>query len=476
MKGYVTYNEVAYRDDDSQVTGERLKTLIVLVVLGVSFLLAFFLYRLGETWLAVGIVSVTLGAMMLIAPQIAFYIYFGWQALDPIFIDPERMLVTPGKVLAVFMVLLYIVSFGRIRRRILVSKGVITLMLAFGFWGLLLAPFTLDRFVAMKNSLQVITQVILVAGTIHFLDSKKRIRYLFFLCFLGGVIAAGKVILFPSVGAQFRATIGRFTNPQTTCFALSTSLMALVGLWAIRPPRKKYVIFYLLGCAVIFFGVLDTGSRAGLISILVALTVQTVFAKGISLGRRMIMPLLLTGIIIGGVVYILGTGTLSTQSQERLKEMVTTGRVESGPGARRIGILKRVLSTYLEHNPFFGWGLGNSSTAMILYRSEKRDIHNSFLGPLCESGPIGFILFNFGVFLLYLRVRSIANTRMCNSATAIYVFLILSSIAHTAQFTRWFWIPVTMCLLLAEESKYEELEEYSEVEFSPEISGDVGDY
>lgn len=464
MKGYVTYNEVAYKDDEPQVNGGWLKTLVVWAVLGVCSLSAFFIYRLGETWLAIGIVGVTIGATMFIAPQVAFYIYFGWQALDLFFLDPEATgVITPAKVLALFMVLVYVVSFGRIRQRILVSKSVIIIMFVFGLVGLLGTPLALNKLVALKYAGQVLIQVILVAGALHFLDNEKRISSAFFWCFVGGVLASVIMLTTEEIG-QFRAMIGESSNAAASALAFTISMVAILGLWNFKKYRK-YLLFYVLGSVVLFIAMIRTGSRASLLALFVSPPAGMLIARGVKLSKRVLVPVLLSLVIVLGSIYVLSLRIIEAQSQQRLEEMIKTGRAESGSGGERMGILRRVIATYFEHHAAFGWGFGNSNIAMQLYRSEKRDIHNSFLGPLVDAGPIGFILFNTGLLLLYLKIRGISDPGMNASASIIYVFLILSAISQQTHFTKWFWIPFTMCLLLAEQSKRKELEEYSKLEY-----------
>jgi len=463
-------NEHLYEDVDFEARSSRSGQFLFWVAFVPSCLAAFFLYRIGYLWPALIPVAVVLAVAMLIAPQVAFYLYFGWQALDPIFLTAEGTILTPAKALALFMILLYAVSLGKIRQRILVSRSTIIAMLLFGLWGLLTSPLAIAYLVALKNSAQVLIQVILIAGAIHFLDSRKRVFFAFFWCFLGGVLVGIQMLITGGISPQFlRATLGEYANPQTTCFALSVSLIALCGLWSLEKP-KKLLVFYLSGAVVLLVAMMRTGSRASLIAVFVALSIGIILAKRVKIAKRILISVVISIILVGGVLYILTLGVLQEQSQERLEAMVVKGRIESAAGSGRSAILKRVLSTYYENWSIFGWGFGNSATAMELYRGERRDIHNSLLSPLCDSGPIGFTLFISGLILLYLKVRGVSNPRMNAAAIMIYIFLILSSLVHTAHFTKWFWIPVTMCLLLAEQSKREEYSDYAVTqEWEPEL-------
>jgi O-antigen ligase len=468
-------NEYLYEDADFEARSSQPGKFIFWVAFVPSCIASLFLLQAGYLWQALVPITVVLAIATFIAPQVMFYFYFGMQALDPIFLTAERAVFTPVKALALFMILMYAVSLGKVRQRILVSKSVILVMLVFGFWGILISPLSIGRFgyiVALKNSAQVVVQVILVAGAIHFLDSRKRVFSAFLWCFLGGVLMGVRMLITGGISPQYlRATLGEYANPQTACYALSVSLIGLCGLWSLKKPRKV-LVFYLSGAVVLLMAMLMTGSRASLVAVFVALSIGIILAKRIKITKRILISILIVIILVAGVLYILTLGILQEQSQERLESLIVRDRAvtsASAPG-ERLTIFKRVLSLYFDRGSVFGWGFGNSATAMELYRGERRDIHNSILSPLCDSGPLGFILFISGLILLYSKVRSITNPRMNAAAVMIYIFLILSALAHTAHFTKWFWIPVTMCLLLAEQSKREEYSDYDVIqEWEPEL-------
>ena len=428
-----------------------------------------FFYYVGAHILAFAIVGAVLAGSAVVAPQIAFYLYFGWQVFDAVFLAGPTAVFTPAKALALFMVILYLISLGKVRQRILVSKSIIIVMLLFGFWGLLISPLAIAYIVALKNSAQVVVQVILIAGAIHFLDSRKRVFSAFFWCFLGGVIAGAIMIIGGGISEQYgRGTLGEYANPNTTALALSVSLIALPGLWISKKPKIYYLV-YAAGVVVILIAMLMTGSRASLVAVFMALGFGGLFARGTGVFKRFLIPAAIIVLIGGAVLYVLSLNILQEKSQERLEEMVYRQRIEA-LRENRTAIWGKVLATYANQNPMFGFGFGNTAFAMLIYQGEYRDVHSSLIGPLVDSGPVGFVLFPGGLFLLFMRIRGIKNTRMSVIATMIYMLILLSSLTHTIHFTKWFWIPVTMCLLLVEQSKREEYADYAVTqEWEPEL-------
>jgi O-antigen ligase len=85
----------------------------------------------------------------------------------------------------------------------------------------------------------------------------------------------------------------------------------------------------------------------------------------------------------------------------------------------------------------------------------QKDIHSVYLGALVDGGPIGFGLLMYSLWKLYAAVRSIGKKRAAMPAMVVLVLLLFSGLTHTIHFTKWFWVPATICLLLAEQAARE---------------------
>jgi O-antigen ligase len=210
---------------------------------------------------------------------------------------------------------------------------------------------------------------------------------------------------------------------------------------------------------MMLFQIMRTGTRAALVSILFGLILGPVFARGTGILKRSLIPLAVSVFIVGTVLYILSLTVLPEQSQERLSVSYTIeGQIKGEGELSRPVIWKNVLATYIQHRPVTGFGFGNSMYAMDRYRGYQRDIHSSILAPLVDSGPVGLILFIGALIFIFLKVRKIKNPRIGIAAMTVYMFMILSLLAHTIHFTKYFWIPLTLCLLLVEQNAREEME------------------
>jgi len=436
-----------------------IKKLFFWSALGFGCLLgAVFYYFTGIKMLAFAMVGIVLAASVFIAPQMAFYLYFGWQVFDAVFLASPTQIFTPAKAFALFIILIYFLSLGRIQHKILASKPVIVMMAIFGLFGLLTSFQAIVPLRAILFSLQILVQSFLVVVALHILDSTRRIHTAFFCCYAAGVVAGMIMLLGGGVSSRYsRGTLGEYANPTTTSLALSVSFIALPGLWILKKPK----IFYLLcvaGAIPIIIGIMNTGARAPLFAIFMGLGLGILFAKGTGLFKRVIIPAMIVVLIGGTIIYVLSANILMGESQERLEALVfrqtTAGGLET-----RTAIWSIAFTEYVKHSPLLGFGFANTAPALERYVGWYRDIHNSLLGPLVDSGPIGFTLFVVALALLFKKVHGIRNVRMNVIATMIYIYILSSMLTHTIHFTKWFWIPVTMCLLLVEQGKREELSE-----------------
>ena len=94
--------------------------------------------------------------------------------------------------------------------------------------------------------------------------------------------------------------------------------------------------------------------------------------------------------------------------------------------------------------------MGNTRFAMERKFGGAYDIHNSYLAPLVDTGPIGAALFWAAIVVVIRRVRAIEVARAGVPAMMMLVYVLFTGLTHTFHSTKWFWIPMTVCLLFAE--------------------------
>ncbi len=411
------------------------------------------LYLTEAVWGAVYVAAIALILAVMIAPQVGLYGYFAWQAFDPIFISSESAIFTPAKALAPFLLVLFVLRVGRTGSPMLVSRPFVITMLLFGFYGFIGALVAYQPLAAVRYAGQIVVQAALVIMAVHMLNTRQYVGRLIFATVVGGVVAA-LLILLPGglVGGTGRATMGEFGDPNTTAMALAIALAAIPAAW-VYTRWKVFYPLYIIAVPVIFIAVLQTGSRAGLLSVFCAFAFGVLLAKGAGILKRVLIAAVFT-LTLGYVfMHVMHTDVLDPASRERIEEFVRAG---GEPGGNvRLDIWKLALETYAKE-PIMGFGFGNTAYALQHYHGWYRDIHSSYLGALVDGGPVGFLLFGFGLWLLTRCVRGTKGTSAAIPATIMLILLLVSCLTLTIHFSKWFWVPATICLLLAEQAKREQ--------------------
>ncbi|OHB55238.1 MAG: hypothetical protein A2Y07_11095 [Planctomycetes bacterium GWF2_50_10] len=435
------------------------------IALFISGAIAAVLYKNQQSTLAFIIMGIPFAISMLVAPQIAFYVYFFWQAFDASMAASETAVFTPAKALSLFIVALYLVSIGRIRTQILVSKKFVWIMLAFSVIGIVGSTWAIASFASLRYGLQIFVQLVLVIAVLQFIDSPARIRTLMFWCFGGGVLAAITMIITGGVSSQYsRGTLGEYANPNTTALAFSVALMCLPIL--ILYSKKRILLFcvYIIGALIILLGMMKTGSRSSILAVFGSICIGAVLSRNSGTIKKIFIPALVCIVIFGTWQFVSQSGLIDEKSKEHLGSLIGKGSEQDSNS--RLNIWATALHVYANHGLITGFGFGNTAFAMEKYQMEFVDIHNTILSSLMDGGPIGFGLFMTGLALLFIFVWRIKNHNTRMVAIMMFFYLIINCGTHTIHFTKWFWIPVTICLLLAEGSKREEIQnELASTEF-----------
>lgn len=416
-------------------------------------MVAAMLYVAGFKEVALGIVAASFIACSVMAPEIGFYGYFAWQSLDPMMIVEETTILTPGKLLGLFLIANYVIGIWRNRTPMHISRRYVMIMMAFGLYGIILTPVAVNPMFAFRNAAQVLIQVILVVIAIHTLKTREAIGRAAMFLVIGGVIAS--LIMLESgglLGGYRRGTLSRYANPNTSALGLSLAVMGIPVAWSCLKSRW-YIPLYLLAAPIIIAATMQTGSRSALAAILLASVMGGFLASKAGVVRRIGIPLLCILIALVTGAYVLATNTGNHAGLERIESMFyTQGGLQT---ESRWYIWKMVINTYLRQP--WGFGFGNTQFKMAEIGNLPYDIHSTVLSTLVDGGPVTFFLFLYGFWLLIKHTRNIGRANPGTAAMMLLCFVGLSCLTHTIHFTKWFWIPVTFCLLLAELTQRENM-------------------
>ena len=200
--------------------------------------------------------------------------------------------------------------------------------------------------------------------------------------------------------------------------------------------KKMRKIISILFCLVIAYYVLLTGSRSGLISILVIvlLSVNTSWKTRLSFGIPVLLIML--------VVFPFIVQYIPEELLDRFSLSALTGQeAESGT---RLLIWGRALSSLQGIELLFGYGAGASQTVVgnALGRGDAA-IHSHYIAMLVEFGVIGFLLVNIPI-LKMIKVMVKNDKCMAISFTGILLMAFFLDVVTT----KFFWsamILLTVC-------------------------------
>jgi O-antigen ligase len=179
-------------------------------------------------------------------------------------------------------------------------------------------------------------------------------------------------------------------NPNELAGIFAMGILVLFNL-AFSTRREPFVLRLLAWpmLLVLAMGIVDTGSRSGILSLAVGLLVY-MFRPG-SLGTKM-RSILVVAAALAAVLY-----TSYNSSTTRDRWDMTLG---SGSLAERENIYPYAWQMFLER-PIMGWGTIQNLTELgdRVHDNEKQDTHNLFLWVLTETGLLGGIPFCLGLLI-----------------------------------------------------------------------------
>jgi len=243
------------------------------------------------------------------------------------------------------------------------------------------------------NDIKRLMMVIAVAGSLDLLIAYKV-----------GYMEAGRYIL----------TFGSFRNPNdlATHLLVCVPFCAMLGMQAKKAFIKPVTLVVCLGFLYI---VLRTGSRAGLLSLLIIFVCVVLRA---SFTQRIIF------LAVGGFAAMIAISRMPNDTFLRYANMFgiqiqdeqLRGEVEGSTGARQ-QLFWDAVHISLEH-PVFGVGPGNFPHADIDYaasqgrRSAGQVAHNSYTETSSETGFPGLVFFCSALFgSVFLASSALSKTR-----------------------------------------------------------------
>jgi len=420
-----------------------------------------FLWNRDNTVAALGVALGPLLVMFLVAPRTAIYAYCAWQAWDAaiVFGGGPGAWITPAKLLSVLVLVAALTNAWRVRIDTEGCRGILLWSLGFGIAGLVSASWAYDKLLALRLTLQILTQVALMLVIVALAAAElAHVRRLLLWTAIGGVTASAYLLVFGLQQGRFeRATLSTEANPAGVGGALATAFAVLPALWV--SSRSSMVrLGLILGGTVILAGIMTTGTRAALGGVLLAVILSPIFSIGRHFLKRLLVLFLLCAGLYGLGAAVLYSGFLSDQASTRLAKFLFLPPPNPyshwihEPGARLM-VWGWAMQGYLRAG-LLGSGLGNAAWAALYGVGVYKDVHSNVFGALVEMGPIGLAAFA-GLHV----AAALAIRRMLPSLRAPAWILLISCFAvgavHTTYTSKLFWVPITFVAVLGRLSSAE---------------------
>jgi O-antigen ligase len=173
-----------------------------------------------------------------------------------------------------------------------------------------------------------------------------------------------------------------------------------------------------VGAAIMVGTIFLSGSRGGMIAILVELAVLGIVMFRKKTKLRIAIGVATFAIVLAGLLTWLGGKELTT----RVSSISTEARSELS-GGMRLSIDRDALHMFRER-PMLGWGLGSFPTVYPQFRSFYtnffvNEAHNDYLQLLAEMGLPGFAIMVWFLVVIYRRARQKVGNWSSNVSSAV---------------------------------------------------------
>lgn len=346
------------------------------------------------------------------------------------------------------------------RARILNAPKELVFFSLWVLW-LLTGAVVADNPAAFWSTYQVVLQVMLALWFVWILLAWRPslMPAVLFALVFGALINLGYIALTGqlAIGGGRVTGLGNNSNGLAIHFIRAAlSLLIIVPLLRSMPKRlREIALFGLLG--ILIYGILLTGSRKGLLAIVLMLGLWFMWAYPIRAGKGAgITRIIATFGFVCTVYFLLPWILDNTTAGARLVSFIDGGS-GSVSAAAESNIRYEMHLAGLEmfaNNPIFGVGLGNFSHHF--YTGQYS--HSDYIEPLATGGFIGFALYHS--FLLSLLWRLLTGIRRVHDLEAKYVLKVLligtltyaligTGVPYLINHLHFVSMLVSLCLVLA---------------------------
>ena len=355
-----------------------------------------------------------------------FLVPFEYPLADLISISPLRIVSLLAMGLAVLDI--FIQERMRFDYRFLYVLAWLLYCLITSFWAIDQARFQSYFSLYMNNAL-----MFLLFATISFNKYETKILKKAMVC---GVVAlllymtfVPGAVIYSDYQNRLTLNAGKDGLDQNYLAALMLIAFGLVFYSFCNNQQKRALkVLSIVFCLAIAYYILLTGSRSGLISLLLImlLNINMSWKTRLSIGVPVVLLLV--------VVFPIVAQYIPQRLLERFSLSALTGQ-ESESGTRLV-IWGKALESLQGVELLFGYGTGASQTIIgnVLENGMDMAIHNHYLAMLVEFGVIGFCLINYPILKMYKMLFK------KDRAVAIgFTGILLMSFFVDVVTTKFFW-------------------------------------
>lgn len=289
----------------------------------------------------------------------------------------------------------------------------VSLLVAFVAWAALSFAWATNLEQVRSLSTRLLTDALIFLAVPVFLQQVRHVRSLCWTMLASGTVAT--IVGWALGAAMLGRALGTFSDPNEYAAALVPAIAAGIAVAETSPgSRHRWAGRGMAAICVV--GLLGSGSRGGMLALLVAFAVLLLTARGME--RVRMSGVLMLALAIGAAWLAL-TPTGGTVA-ERILDRDSSGRTD----------LWKVALRQFQDEPVHGVGLGNYPALsrhylegdvenLELFLREPRVVHSTPLELLAELGAVGAALYyGFVGGCLLLGRRAVRIARLSGSAAA----------------------------------------------------------
>jgi O-antigen ligase len=297
------------------------------------------------------------------------------------------------------------------------NEPFLIIFLVYTIFTIMSSIWSIDRETTLRTSLMTVLPSFLVTLIIYYaIQDREHIEKIFLAYIVGcGIVSIIALYKFETGFRFLEGNEGRVTvlgqDQNELSFLLSFGLISIIYLLKFSIQSFNTKILILIIAPLCAFTILTTGSRTGLVLLLLIGTILTLMSiKG---GRIMyIAPL----IIVIGIIFLQYLPSSTTerlfQIQDQIKNRDLTGRYD---------IWAFGLAAFRSENAYFlGTGFDTFRSLLEMKYNWSVAPHNTYLSTFIELGIFGFVIFFSMIFYLIGKVYY-----LCRKVSVFYILMIL---------------------------------------------------